>query len=156
MKKFSGTYKIIFLLGFFSLCGDSFSQEIFITKLSDLEFGDVFIGTLNVDVPHTDARAAKLSFYHTNNKRQIMTVTFVLPANLTFGANNLPITFDQNHSAWHRRDQVGGRMNFDPHAGFQTGKARKNKVKYTMPFHLSYKKSTSHYKNKPILLCLKY
>jgi len=123
-------YKLLFILTLFSFYGNVYSQQIFITKISDLEFGDVFIGTANVDVPHTDARAAKFSFFHTKNGKQRMNVTFVLPATLSNGLDNLPITFDQNHSAWLNKDQVGGRKNFDPHAGFTTGKTKKNKVKY--------------------------
>lgn len=130
MEKFNNTYKLLFFLTLFSFCGNSFSQNLFVTKLSDLEFGDVFIGTVNVDVPHTDARAAKFSFYHTRNGNRTMTVTFTLPNNLVFGVNNLPITFDQAHSAWLNNDQVGGRNNFDPWVGFTTGRSVANEVKY--------------------------
>ena len=126
---------MIFFLTLFSFCGNSFSQTIFISKLSDLVFGDVFIGTVNVDVPYTDARAAKFSFYYEDGagkkeKGGDMNVTFTLPANLVFSGNNLPITFDQTHSAWHDEDVVGAAKNFDPSGGFTTKKAKENEVHY--------------------------
>lgn len=129
MERFNNSYKILFFLTLFSFWGNTFSQQIFITKLSDLDFGDVFIGT-PADVQHTDLGAAKFSFYHDQAATTKLIVSFVLPANLVFGANNLPITFDQNHTAYNSRDQVGGRSNFDPHSSFQTGKLKQNANAY--------------------------
>lgn len=132
MDRIKNSYYMLFFLTLFFFSGNSFSQTIFISKLTDLAFGDVFIGTANVDVPHTDARAAKFSFYHDagGKKGTAVTVTFSLPANLVFGANNLPITFDQTHSARHDVDQVAGRTNFDPWAGFKTAKIKSGVVIY--------------------------
>lgn len=131
MERINNSYKILFFLTLFFFCGNSFSQPIFITKLTDLDFGDVFIGTPG-DVQHTDPGAAKFSFYHPKggNQARELFVSFTLPANLVFGVNNLPITFDQNHTAWHNADQVGGRTNFDPHATENIGMVLKNEVIY--------------------------
>ena len=84
MDKLKNSYKILLLFILCCFYENSFSQSIFITKLSDLDFGDVFIGTLNVDVAHTDAGAAKLSFYHDKGgkKGSKLNVSFTLPSNL--------------------------------------------------------------------------
>ena len=135
MKSIIKSYKLFFFISLLLFSGNLFSQEIFITKLTDLDFGDVFIGTANVDLPYTDANAATFSFYHTSDAGgkkgpfPALNVSFVLPDNLVFGANDLPITFDQTHSAWHDVDQVGAATNFDPWAGFQTGEIKKYDAK---------------------------
>lgn len=92
-----------------------FSQTIFVTKLNDLDFGDVFIG-YSKEVQFTDISAAKFSFYHTQFLRRTLYVNFNLPSNLNNGAAQIPITFDQSHSAYSFFDQVNNSTNFNPHS----------------------------------------
>mgnify|MGYP001003418903 CR=1 FL=1 len=102
---------LVFLL---VLVGSSvFAQGVYITKLSDLEFGEVFIG-YSSEVQHTDINAAKFSFYHTQWRSRNVYIQFVLPATLDNGQNKIPITFDQSHTAVSYYDQESGRINFDP------------------------------------------
>ncbi len=92
---------------------NAYAQGVYITKLHDLEFGEVFIG-YNAEVQHTDINAAKFSFYHTQRFYKDVYIQFVLPASLDNGAYKIPITFDQSHTAASYYDQVSGRVNFDP------------------------------------------
>jgi len=119
-------FSIFFLFAFFSSIS---AQEIYITKLHDLDFGEVFIG-YNATVLDTDVNAAKFSFYHTNNKRKNLRIDFVLPTTLDNGANQIPITFDQSLSTWKKNDQITGRNNFDPHQRLRIKRIRKNNTLY--------------------------
>lgn len=89
------------------------AQGVYITKLHDLEFGEVFIG-YNAEVKHTDINAAKFSFYHTQWFYKNVYIQFVLPSSLDNGVYKIPITFDQSHTAASYNDQETGRVNFDP------------------------------------------
>ncbi len=44
-------------------------------------------------------------------------MTFTLPANLSFGANTMPISFSATDAAWFDADVVGSATAFDPAAG---------------------------------------
>ncbi len=107
----------ITLLIFFFFAQITFvnAQGIYITKLHDLEFGEVFIG-YSAEVQHTDVNAAKFSFYHTRWFSRNIYIQFVLPTTLDNGANQIPIIFDHSHTAASYNDQIGGRVNFDPHS----------------------------------------
>lgn len=109
-RKISILIPILFLL-----ISSAHAQNIYITKLNDLDFGDVFIG-YNAEVQHTDPNAAKFSFYHTKWFRAYTYIQFVLPTTLDNGSSHIPITFDQSHTAASYNDQEGGRTNFDPHS----------------------------------------
>ena len=104
---------IKFLIFFFILFTEYNAQQIYITKLNDLEFGEVFIG-YSAEVQHTDINAAKFSFYHTQRFYRDVFIQFVLPATLDNGASQIPIVFDQSHTAASYNDQETGRVNFDP------------------------------------------
>ena len=91
------------------------AQNIYITKLHDLDFGEVFIG-YDAEIQHTDPNAAKFSFYHTKWFRANTFIQFVLPTTLDNGSAHIPITFDQSHTAASYNDQESGRTNFDPHS----------------------------------------
>ena len=119
-------FTIFFLLTFFSSIN---AQKIFITKLHELDFGEVFIG-YPAEVLDTDVNAAKFSFFHKDKKRKNLKINFVLPTTLDNGANQIPITFDQSHSTWKKRDQLNGRNNFDPHQELRIDGIRKNKTLY--------------------------
>ncbi|MHB1328358.1 MAG: DUF4402 domain-containing protein [Gemmatimonadales bacterium] len=66
----------------------SVQQPITVTATSDLEFGLVFPG-LDRAIAVTDAGAA--SFTVQGQASGNINITFTLPANITSGANNLPI-----------------------------------------------------------------
>ena len=111
-------YKIIFSIFFlFAFFSSISGQKIFITKLSDLDFGEVFIG-YSATVLDTDVNAAKFSFFHIDNRKKNLRITFVLPTTLDNGVNQIPITFDQSQATWSTNDQVAGRTNFDPRRAF--------------------------------------
>jgi hypothetical protein len=90
-------------------------QTLFVAKLNDLEFGDVFIG-YSKEVQHMDIEAAKFRIYHTQWFRRTLYIDFNLPSNLANGGSQIPITFDQSHTAWGFFDQTDNRNNFDPHS----------------------------------------
>jgi hypothetical protein len=89
------------------------AQGVYISKLHDLEFGEIFIG-YDAEVQHTDINAAKFSFYHTQWRSRNVYIQFVLPATLDNGSYKIPITFDQSHTAASYNDQTSGRVAFDP------------------------------------------
>jgi len=102
------------------------AQKLFITKLHDLDFGEVFIG-FSATVLDTDVNAAKFSFYHTEKKKKDLKISFVLPTTLdNAGGFQIPITFDQSQATWSKNDQMAGRANFDPHQQLKIKKVRKN------------------------------
>ncbi len=105
---------LLVLILFFLSSFKSFSQ-VYATKYNDLDFGDVFIG-YPADVNHTDATAAKFSFYHFVFFRRDMQITFSLPSALKYQAYSIPIIFDASHSAWSYNDNTHGRTNFNPHS----------------------------------------
>jgi len=112
------------------LLSDSLSaQNIYITKLNDLNFGDVFIG-YSKDIPHTDINASKFRFYHTATSRKIIYLSFILPSRLSNGLDQIPITFDQNHTAWSYKDKTSGRTNFNPYSKFSIKNVRSNRMVY--------------------------
>ncbi len=103
---------VIFLFFLFSF--KSYSQ-VYATKYTDLDFGDVFIG-YPAEVNHIDATAAKFRFFHFAFFIRNMQITFTLPTRLSYQSYNIPITFDASHTAWSYNDVPTGRTNFDPHS----------------------------------------
>ena len=103
---------VIFLFFLFSF--KSFAQ-VYATKYTDLDFGDVFIG-YPAEVNHADAAAAKFRFFHFAFFRRDMQITFSLPSRLNYQSFSMPITFDASHSAWSYNDNTNGRTNFNPHS----------------------------------------
>jgi len=100
----------IFLLGVLSVSGYA---QLYVFKLNDLSFGDVFIG-YSSNVSHTDSRAAKFRLHHDYPGNRNIRVSFTLPSNLTYGASSVPITFSSSNSAWSTTDDLVGRTNFNP------------------------------------------
>ena len=121
MKKQNLSKNIIFFLSLFALLSSINAQNIYITKLNDLNFGEVFIG-YSADIEHTDINAAKFSFYHTRWFKRNITVSLVLPTTLDHGSSHIPITFNQSQAAWSYNDQESGRTNFDPHSNLRIKK----------------------------------
>jgi len=123
---------LLFFLFFFGFCNDQNSQTIFITKHSDLDFGDVFIG-YSAEVLITDPGVGKFSFYHTGprppRKRDIY-ISFNLPATLDNGPDNFPITFDALHSGWRKTDNPNVANNFDPHSTLIIPQLQRNRTGY--------------------------
>ncbi len=68
--------------------------------LRDLDFGDVFPG-LNKSVALTDATSGKWRIDGEAGKEVQM--SFSLPANLSFGGNNMPISFSATDAGWFDR-----------------------------------------------------
>jgi hypothetical protein len=104
---------VIFFLGFGSL--NIFGQSAYLTKINDLEFGDVFMG-YSKEVLDTEIGAAKFRFYHTRWFRRNLTIQFTLPSVLRNGPDQIPISFNSTHSTWSFDDQIAGRTNFDPYS----------------------------------------
>ena len=113
MKKILLVKIILLIIFLFAQVTFINAQGIYITKLHNLEFGEVFIG-YSAEVQHTDVNAAKFSFYHTRWYSRNVFIQFVLPATLDNGVHQIPITFDHSHTAASYNDQIGGRVNFDP------------------------------------------
>ena len=82
--------------------------------LRDLDFGDVFPG-LNKVIGFGDVASGKWGITGAAGKEVQM--SFTLPANLSFGVNNLPISFTATDAAWNSVDAVGAAVSFDPAAG---------------------------------------
>ena len=118
--------KIVFSIFFlFAFSVSINAQKVFINKLNDLDFGEVFIG-YSATVLDTDVNAAKFSFYHVNKKKKDLKISFVLPVTLDNGGNSIPITFDQSQATWSTNDQIAGRQNFDPHRQLKIKKVNKD------------------------------
>ncbi len=84
------------------------------SNLRDLDFGDVFPG-LNKSIAYNDATSGKWRINGEAGKEVQM--TFTLPANLSFGANTMPISFSATDAAWYDADAVGSATTFDPATG---------------------------------------
>ena len=112
----------IFLLGVLSVSGYA---QLYVFKLNDLSFGDVFIGYPAV-VTDTDSRAAKFRFYQDRWRRRNIRVRFTLPANLISGGSSIPITFSSAYSTWSSTDNPGGRTNFNPFSPLLFPNLRRN------------------------------
>ncbi len=122
--------KIIFSIFFQFIFFSSISaQEIYITKLNDLSFGEVFIG-YSADIQDTDMNAAKFSFFHTNKRKKNLSIRFVLPTTLDNGSSQIPITFDKSQASWSSNDQQSGRKNFDPHGKLKIRRVKKNETHF--------------------------
>lgn len=109
------TYKvflqILFLFTFY--CGTVYSQNVFFYTLSNLDFGDVFLG-YSKTVNHTDVGAAKFQTYQNRANNPFVQITFTLPSALRNGSYSVPITFSSATSAYSTIDSPTGRTNFNP------------------------------------------
>ncbi len=125
---YSFILRVIFAL--FVISTFNAAQTAFITKTSDLEFGDVFMGH-SKEITDTDIGAAKFMFYHTRWFRRNVSIRFALPSYLENAGDRIPIEFNQTHSTWSYNDQLGGRTNFDPYS-----RLRINRVWFYTPVYI--------------------
>jgi len=113
-SNFNRQLSLIFvLITFFSI--STLSQTIFITKLSDINFGEGF-GRYNSELIDTDNNVAKFQFYNTRWFKRTLFISLNLPSTLNYSNNSVPINFQQEHASWSYNDQITGRRNFDPHS----------------------------------------
>jgi hypothetical protein len=103
---------LIYLLTLSTFLFPIYPQTLTINHLSDLNFGEVFMG-YSAEVQHTDPNAEEFSISHTIKQIDIL-VQFTLPSALTYQGYSVPITFDYTHSAWSLNDLAYGRTNFEP------------------------------------------
>lgn len=123
MKKF---FLIIIFINLLLYPVSIYSQAV-VQKISDLNFGDVFIG-YNYIVRDTDPGALKISFYHTLPKEDFL-IILTLPATLTNGINTIPINFS-GYASWSRVDAPTGRTYFNPYTPLRIRNARRNVIHY--------------------------
>lgn len=102
--------------------------QVVVQKLSDLNFGEVFIG-YSANVPDTDPSALKISFYHTSPVREDFLLTFSLPNSLSNGIDNVSINFN-NYSSWSKVDAITGRTYFNPYSPLRIRKIKNNQKLY--------------------------
>jgi hypothetical protein len=84
------------------------------TDLRPLDFGDVFPG-VNKSIGFGDGTSGKWQIAGESGAEVQM--TFTLPANLSDGTNNLPISFGATDAAYFDSDAVGSAVPFDPNGG---------------------------------------
>jgi hypothetical protein len=95
----------------------SVQQALTVSAVDSLIFGAVFPGTTRTILP-ADASSGSFTLAGATNAE--VNVTFTLPANLTFGANNLPITFSPTSAARNTAGFRAGSTAFDPAAAMTT------------------------------------
>jgi hypothetical protein len=84
------------------------------TDLRALDFGDVFPG-VNKSIAYNAATSGKWDIAGAPGAE--IQLSFTLPGNLSFGGNNLPISFATTDAAYFATDVVGSASAFDPSAG---------------------------------------
>jgi hypothetical protein len=87
------------------------AQALTITAVDSLLFGAAFPNTTRAIAP---SDAASGSFTLAGAANAEVTLTFTLPGNLTFGANNLPVTFGAASAAHNTANSRAGVTTFDP------------------------------------------
>ena len=85
------------------------------TDLRALDFGDVFPG-VNKSITTSGATSGLWQIAGAANAEVQM--TFTLPANLSDGTNNLPISFSALDAAYNQTNAIGGAIAFDPAGGY--------------------------------------
>jgi hypothetical protein len=126
--KYLKIFLVIFLL--ITIYPKCFAQQrLFINALNNLSFGQVYIG-YSKDLPHSDVNAAKISFYQSFGNRRTLLVNLSLPSNLVNGSNTIPLTFDLNHTAYSKTDQLSGRTLFNPYSTLNISNVNKNTPYY--------------------------
>jgi hypothetical protein len=88
-------------------------QALTISAVDSLLFGAAFPGTTRSVLP-SDASSGSFTLQGAANAE--VTLTFTLPANLTFGANNLPVSFGAGSAGWNTANSRAGLTGFDPSA----------------------------------------
>ena len=88
-------------------------QALTVTAVDSLLFGAAFPGTTRTVLP---SDAASGSFTLAGAPNAEVTLTFTLPANLTFGANNLPVTFGASAAGHNTANSRAGLTTINPSA----------------------------------------
>lgn len=88
-------------------------QALTITAVDSLLFGAAFPGTTRTVLA---SDAASGSWHLVGAANAEVTLTFTLPANLTFGANNLPVTFGATAAGYNTANSRAGLSTFNPSA----------------------------------------
>lgn len=92
--------------------------QLVVNAGNSLDFGDVSPG-VSRSVANSDATAGTFSV--TGGAGAVVSLSFTLPANLTSGANNLPIAFSTTDANWEDGISSLGTNVFDPNAGVSVG-----------------------------------
>lgn len=92
-------------------------QALTITAVDSLLFGAAFPNTTRAILP-TDASSGSFTLSGAANAE--VSLTFTLPANLTFGANNLPVTFGAGVAGYNTANSRAGLTVFDPSVAINT------------------------------------
>lgn len=94
------------------------AQTPTITVLKDMSFSMVITNTTSTIAP-TDPGAAEIEVqFPGQGSFGMNSITLNLPAYLTSGGNNLPITFGTNSAAWNTTNSFSGSTTFDPSLGY--------------------------------------
>ena len=88
-------------------------QALTISAVDSLILGNAFPNTTRTVLP-SDAASGSFSMAGAANAE--VTLTFTLPANLTFGANNLPVTFAASSGGYNTANSRAGLTLFNPSA----------------------------------------
>lgn len=88
-------------------------QALTITAVDSLLFGAAFPGTTRAVLA---SDAASGSWHLAGAANAEVTLSFTLPANLTFGANNLPVTFGATAAGYNVLNSRAGLTTFNPSA----------------------------------------
>jgi hypothetical protein len=89
----------------------SVQQALTVSAVDSLILGSAFPNTTRTVLP-TDASSGSFNLAGAANAEVQMNLT--LPANLTFGANNLPISFGASAGSWNTANSRAGSTTFDP------------------------------------------
>ncbi len=120
--------KFILILFSFVFFTQNLFAQLIITKMNDLNFGDVFIG-YSTTVTDLSPNAAKFMLYQGSQARMDLLVSFTLPSFLTNGANSVSVNFS-NYASWSRTDATTGRTYFNPYSTTIINNVRRNRNHY--------------------------
>ena len=96
--------------------GQGNAQRVAVSRLADLTFGLV-VGGIPASIRPEDPAAAQFEVTLRGQPPHAVTLTLMLPRELTSGADRLPIHFDATSAAWATRDAPDARTAFDPARG---------------------------------------
>lgn len=107
------------------------AHQVNFTPITDLSFGTVTAGTVsNITVSSSGVAEFQVVFVNSARNSAQVTLTFALPANLTSGANTMPITFGANSAAYNTTNSIFGSTSFDPSQGLSNIVARRTTLTY--------------------------
>lgn len=98
------------------LAGQGNAPRLTVSRLADLTFGMV-VGGVPAVIRPDDPAAAQFEVNLRGRPSETVTLTLMLPRELTSGADRLPIRFDAASAAWAAGDAPDARTAFDPALG---------------------------------------